>query len=125
MPAYDSGRFDPPAPVAFVTIRHNQTQTLATNVPMLLDTGADVSLLPQSIVEQLNLSSPTNMRYELAGFDGARSFSMAVEAELVFLKRKFRGQFLVIEQPVGVLGRNILNTAKLVLDGPHLIWAEA
>ena len=40
------------------------------------------------------------------------------------LGRTFRGQFLVIDQQVGILGRNILNALALVLDGPQQTWSE-
>jgi hypothetical protein len=30
----------------------------------------------------------------------------------------------VVDQEVGVLGRNILNAVALLLDGPHQTWKE-
>lgn len=38
--------FDPPAPVAEIVLRNIQTGERTKNVVVLLDTGADVSLLP-------------------------------------------------------------------------------
>jgi hypothetical protein len=40
------------------------------------------------------------------------------------LGRTFRGQFLVIDEETGILGRNILNTLALLLDGPRQTWSE-
>jgi hypothetical protein len=40
------------------------------------------------------------------------------------LGRTFRGQFLVTDQPVGILGRNILNSLALLLDGPRQTWSD-
>jgi hypothetical protein len=40
MPAYDSTRFDPPAPVAAVALRNPQTSAVWSDIPMLLDSGA-------------------------------------------------------------------------------------
>jgi hypothetical protein len=34
MPAYDGGRFNPPAPLASVTLRHPQNQNKVADVPM-------------------------------------------------------------------------------------------
>jgi hypothetical protein len=68
MPAYDPTRFDPPAPLALVTVRSEQQGLLIRDVPMLLDTGADVSLLPRSHVASL-ISSDAE-QYELQAFDG-------------------------------------------------------
>ncbi len=47
-----------------------------------------------------------------------------VQAEVVFLGKIFRGQFLVSEQEWGVLGRNVLNSVAILCDGPHLLWEE-
>ena len=46
MPAYDSSHYDPPAAVATVTVRPSTGGASVTNVFLLLDTGADVTLLP-------------------------------------------------------------------------------
>ena len=125
MPTYDSDQFDPPAPVATVTVRNPDTGTTVANVLMLIDTGADVTLIPRTVVEQLGISTLAENPYELMAFDGSLSSSPAIQAEIVFLRRAFRGQFLLIDQPVGVLGRNVLNTLRLVFDGPQLTWDEA
>jgi hypothetical protein len=124
MPAYDGDQFEPPAPVAYVTLRHPSSGALLSDVPMLMDTGADVTLLPRLYVDRLGISPLPEKVYELRGFDGSISQTEAVLLELVFLERKFRGQFLLIDQPVGILGRNILNALTLLLDGPHGRWDE-
>jgi hypothetical protein len=36
----------------------------------------------------------------------------------------FSGRFLLIDQEVGVLGRDILNHVCIILDGPNLRWEE-
>ena len=41
--AYDAQRFDPPAPVASVTIKSKALGIDIQNVPMLMDTGAECS----------------------------------------------------------------------------------
>jgi predicted aspartyl protease len=124
MPAYDAKQFDPPAPVAYVTLRHPATGASISDVPMLLDTGADVTLLPREIIKQLGVKPVENRVYEVEGFDGVTKLAEVVQLDLIFLERKFKGQFLLIDQPMGILGRNILNTIALLLDGPHGIWDE-
>ncbi len=47
-----------------------------------------------------------------------------VQLELVFLRKRFKGQFLLIDQPIGILGRNVLNAVALLLDGPNAQWDE-
>lgn len=124
MTAYDSSTFDPPAPLARVTLRHHSTGAVVPNVPMLLDTGADVTLLPQVAVEQLSISIDPNEGYELMGFDGSTSVARVVEVDLLFLRRAFKGRFLVINQEWGLLGRDVLNHLSLLFDGLSLNWSE-
>ncbi len=92
---------------------------------MLLDTGADVTLLPRNAVESLLPNLTELPLYELIGFDGSRSTAEAVNFEIRFVKKLFRGQFLLTDEPHGVLGRNILNCLSLNFDGPTLAWKEA
>ena len=62
---------------------------------MLLDSGADVTLLPQTAVEQLGVLPIPEQRYDLVGFDGTTSSAQVAELEMVFLNRIFRGRFFV------------------------------
>jgi len=124
MPAYDANRFDPPAPVAHVTLRHPVTGVSLSDVPMLMDSGADVTLLPREAVEKLEIVPVANKVYELQGFDGSLQLAEMVQLDLVFLHKRFKGQFLLIDQPIGILGRNILNAVTLLLDGPNAQWNE-
>jgi hypothetical protein len=122
MQAYDSARFDPPAPVALVTVKSERLGIVIHDVPMLLDTGADVSLLPRSHIAPL--VSPAARQYDLEAFDGTKSTAPAIAAELQFLGKSFRGQFLLIDNWHGILGRNVLNNLSLLFDGPVRQWTE-
>lgn len=124
MPTYETAWFAPPAPLARVTLRHPDTGAAVLDVPRLIDTGAEVTLIPQASVARLGVIPIADHHYELMGFDGSVSLAPVVPVELVFLRRTFRGQFLVIEQEWGILGRNILNALSLLLDGPRLTWEE-
>lgn len=99
-----------------------QRGIMIPDVPMLLDTGADVSLLPRAHVAAL--VSPGAAQYELEAFDGTKSTAPAVTVELQFLGKSFRGQFLLIDSWHGVLGRNVLNNLSLLFDGPSQKWME-
>jgi hypothetical protein len=124
MPAYDDSRFVPPAPVATVLLRHPDHGQTVTEAPMLIDSGADVTLLPNAAVASIGIVN-TGERHELIAFDGTTSESEAVRADLVFLTKRFRGQFLLMDAEVGVLGRDVLNHIRLLLDGPALSWDQA
>lgn len=124
MPTYDTTHFEPPAPLAQVILRHINTGAVRSNVPMLLDSGADVTLVPQVVISELGITPVPDRQYELIGFDGNASLAPVVQLELVFYRRTFRGQFLLIDQEWGILGRNVLNTISLLFDGPNLSWNE-
>jgi hypothetical protein len=124
MPDYDATQFDPPAPLARVTLRHPDTGAIWDDVLMLLDSGADITLVPQAAVRQLGVAADPDRQYELMAFDGAPRLAKVVRLELVFCRRTFRGQFLLIDQAWGVIGRNVLNAVPLLLDGPRLTWEE-
>jgi predicted aspartyl protease len=78
MPSYDASHFEPPAPVARVTLRNPHSGVLIPDVLLLVDTGADVTLLPRLAVEGLGVPLLANQSYELMGFDGSKSFAPVV-----------------------------------------------
>lgn len=124
MPKYDANLFDPPAPLAQVVLRSSKNTGDLSSASMLLDTGADVTLIPSTSARQLDLIANADEVYELMGFDGSRMLASAVHLELIFLNKIFRGRFLLIDQEWGVIGRDILNLISLSLDGPNLVWSE-
>jgi hypothetical protein len=122
MPSYDADRFDPPAPVARVTLRSFDQSLMVTDIPMLLDTGADVTLVPRAAAENLALPERPAGSFQLVGFDGKASTAPAFDLEMIFSGRVFRGRFLLIEETLGILGRNVLNSVPILFDGPRLTW---
>jgi hypothetical protein len=78
MPTYDFTQFDPPAPLAQVTLSNPDTGAAWSDVPMLLDSGADVTLIPQAAVSQLGVAIIPDSYYELIGFDENLSFAQVV-----------------------------------------------
>ena len=123
MTAYNSVDFEPPAPIALVTLIADTTGKNLPGITMQLDTGADVTLIPQAAIRQLGLG-PSETQYELIGFDGTRSMAGAVQLKMKFGRYTFRGTYLLTEQPIGVIGRDVLNLVAILFDGPHLVWSE-
>ena len=68
----------------------------------------------------MNLSA--GQQYELAGFDNKKSFSYAVKLHLIFEEKTFRGEYFLIDQEYGIIGRNVLNFLNLQFDGKNLLW---
>jgi predicted aspartyl protease len=123
MPDYDAKQFNPPAPLARVTVRTRDHAKVVSDVPMLIDSGSDTTLIPQTLAQRLDLHGEA--QEVLIGFDGRASAAEVVNAEVVFQGHVFRGEFPLIDDEVGILGRNVLNRFSLVLDGPGLSWRES
>jgi len=107
-----------------VSLRHPETGATLSDVPLLIDSSADVTLIPLASVNLLGATVNAGEGYELMGFDGSRSVARAVQLDLLFLRRAFKGRFLLIDQEWGILGRDILNHLALLLHGPRLTWSE-
>jgi len=122
MPDYDSKFFNPPAPVAYVTLRTLENNVEIANIPMLLDTGADATLIPQILVDEDGLGFAAIGTYEIESFDKTVSYSPIVRLQMIFEGRSFRGEFLTINQNYGIIGRNVLNSVKIEFDGQNLRW---
>ena len=122
MPSYDSVRFIPPAPVAQVVLRHPATGTKLPDVPLLIDCGADVTLLPQASLTALGIVPDHHQEFSLVGFDGTVSTSVSARVDLILHGKTFKGEFLLTEQAIGYLGRDVLNHLSTLLDGPKLLW---
>lgn len=125
MPSYDASFYEPPAPVASVALRNSDNSALAAEIALLIDTGADVTLLPRAVVEQIGVAVLADVSYELASFDGTKSMASVAIVDMVFLNRVYRGRYLLVEASQGVLGRDVLNHLRLLFDGPARQWSQA
>ncbi len=121
MPRYDATGFHPPAPVVRARVR-GPSGAVRSGVPLLIDTGADVSLVPAAVATAVRAAvrpSTAPIRF-LAGREVLLDQAdLAVE----FLRYRFRGAFLLIDSSYGIVGRNVLNALSLSLDGPRLEWS--
>lgn len=124
MPKFEDERFKPPAPVASVSFTNPKNEKSVVDVLLLIDTGADISVVPESLVSDLEAENLPGAKYKTISFDGAIGHHRAVDLEMNFLGKRFRGRFIVVSDDEGVIGRNILNTMKFVYDGPNEEWYE-
>lgn len=65
---------------------------------MLVDTGADATLLPSGAVEKLGIVAEEGTGFEVQVFDGDRKFLKTVRLELYVLDKKFSGEYLVMTE---------------------------
>ena len=117
-----SETYYPPAPIAKVKLRNPETLVSATDVPMLLDTGADITLLPKSFCDAIGVKISETESLELEGFNQTTTIAFYVRLDFIFLNKIFRGKFLVYDQDEGIVGRDVLNMFSIIFDGKNLEW---
>ena len=114
MPTYDFNLFNPPAPLARVSLRALHNVNTVADVPMLIDSGSDITLIPEVFVDELRLDLDPNETFELTGFDGHRSVAKSVRLDLLFLGRTFRGRFAVINSVISRSSRGSTDASRSV-----------
>ncbi|CAN5736238.1 hypothetical protein BH20ACI4_BH20ACI4_06400 [soil metagenome] len=119
---YDDS-YDPPAPFAEIVLRNIQTSQRSEKLRVLLDTGADISLLPLSAIRKLKIS-PTNETVELFGFNESQTVSEIYHLQVVFLGKRITGNYCAIDDEAGILGRDVLNEFSILFDGLKLNWSN-
>jgi predicted aspartyl protease len=113
--AYDRG-LEPPAPVVPVRISGPDGED-ALVTTMLVDTGADCTLVSVALARRLGL--PRIDVVTVSGVGGARKQASvhAAVVELGKLRLLIRAVAFAEE---AILGRDVLNQIRVVLDGPGL-----
>ena len=119
---YDDS-YNPPAPMAEIVLRNIETGKRSAKVKVLLDTGADISLVPISILESLQIR-PSEETVNLFGFDENKSTAELFNLQIVFLGKRITGNYCGINDTIGILGRDILNDFCITFDGKNLEWKE-
>ena len=112
--------FVPPTPLVHVTLRRPDGANELPDQPAQLDTAADRTVLPMAAVEELGLVELSEL--PVAGFGGQVSLAPTF---LVQLQIRGLGPMLIeaiasAGETYVLLGRDILNSYRVVLDGPQL-----
>ena len=113
-------QLDPPAPFVKIIVSNPATGATLRDVPAQLDTAADRSVLPDALVKSLSL--PQVGTIELGGFGGAIYHLPLYLAQLGLHDLPPRRYHLAAhpDESWVLLGRDILNSYRLVIDGPQL-----
>jgi predicted aspartyl protease len=112
--ALDSS-FDPPAPILPIGIGSLDPGSTTLMVRMLVDTGADCTLIPVHIARGLRL--PLVDKVEVRGV-GAVATAVSVHAARVLIAGTRIITRLMAFEDEALLGRDLLNRLVLEIDGP-------
>lgn len=86
---------------------------------MLLDSGSDITIVPKSAAMAVGANiEPYDI--PLLAYSGEPIYRNRARLSMRFLRYTFRGDYLVDDVAMGILGRNVLNALVLTLDGPRL-----
>jgi hypothetical protein len=114
-------QLQPPAPFVYVTLRNPITGAEQRDVPAQLDTAADRTLLPDTVVQALAL--PQIGAVPIGGVGGIIQTMPSFPVQLAI--HNMPAQLVEVVASAGetwvLLGRDVLNTQRLLLDGPQLI----
>lgn len=108
----------PPAPFALVTVGRPDGTTRATDVPAKVDSGADRTVSPAALAMELRLDE-----VERREFEGLGGHRMTLTLVRVLLAIRSCPDVEVAAaasdgEPYILLGRDVLNNFRVVLDGP-------
>ncbi len=111
---------DPPAPFVHVSLRRPGDGPSIDNLPAQVDTAADRTVIPGGLVARLGLVPLDELT--VAGFGGQVLLVSTYLVELSLRDQPPRPiEVLAHEgEPYILLGRDVLNHHRLLLDGPGL-----
>jgi predicted aspartyl protease len=112
---------DPPAPFLHVTLVHPTTGDALPGVPAQVDTGADRTVLPPRLVEALNLPHMGERPVGELGGEVGRLPLYGERLGLHDLPTRFQLVFACEGEPWVLLGRDVLNQYRVLLDGPGAV----
>lgn len=117
MKSYDTN-FDPPAIVTSVTVAGVVHRRPRIEAPALIDTGADITAVPESFVERLKLYPIGRLQLEDA--NAVKTPVFTYEAYLALMGEPVKKvEVISTPYPFVILGRDWLQDYYVLLDGPN------
>jgi len=114
MPSYNK-KFRPSAPIVRTKIIKPEGRGVK-EVNALIDSGASLSVIPETIVTKLGLIPQTTVKVK--GWDGSESEEDAYYVNVIFETNQFDLiKVLATKRNFALIGRDILNQLILLLNG--------
>ena len=114
-----SNHYDPPAPVlrSLVSVPEGGT---AVEVVALCDTGADITVVPADVIATLGLAEVDEIQVEPYEGEPVTKSVYAAVVQLPGLGSQI-ARVIPVDSQEAILGRDLLNSLRLELDGPSQI----
>jgi hypothetical protein len=112
----------PPAPFAFVTISSIDQQRSLGELPAQLDTAAYRTVLPVRFVEQLGLAQVRQIEVEGLGARVSLLPTYLVRIQIHDMPPHTLEVYGCAGESHVLLGRDVLNKYRVLLDGPSLAF---
>lgn len=111
-----NSQYLPPAPFAELTVHHENGQKDPITLPAQIDTGADATMLPISVLKQAEaLFESTRVAYD---FSGQRHLTNLYAVPVTFAGQDFYLSVIAQENvSEAIVGRDILNHFVVTLNG--------
>ena len=113
-----SGHFDPPAPLLEVALVNPTNRRRRRAISALLDTGSDITAIPNSLIAPLQLYPIGQIRLE--SVEGTTTTVLTYAVQLVIGGIAIpRHEVILTGLEFVVVGRDVLNRFYLLLNGPE------
>jgi hypothetical protein len=116
-----NSQVQPPAPFLLVTLSDPLDGRSTPDLPAQLDTAADRTVVPLAVVKSLGLEPVDEL--EVVGLGGVRQTVPVYVVGLAIRSLPPRPVRVIAhaDEPWVLLGRDVLNDYRLLLDGPNLV----
>jgi hypothetical protein len=111
--------FQPAAPIVEATIRNPNVAGPSIDLRLIVDSGAEQTVIPDAVIQTLGV--PRDGWVQVSGYSGAGLLLGEHTVELTI-----QGQMAVVIRVLAigadghfVVGRDVLNRYRVVLDGPR------
>jgi predicted aspartyl protease len=111
---------DPPAPFVHVTLRNTTTGQERANLPAQVDHGADITVIPSRLADALDLPRVRMLPVKGFGEHPLLLPTILVEITIRQMQPVPMEALLSPDEPHVILGRDLLNRYRVVLDGRQL-----
>jgi predicted aspartyl protease len=116
--------YSSPSPIARIKVSNPySSKNEVKNVKAILDTGGGITCIPQSIIKELGSFVYTTIKVrsplDINKIILRRLYSVIIE----FDGQENAVEVLDIPKDYAIIGRNILNNYKIILNGPEETWS--